>query len=127
MHRTVSAGSIVYDQVAIYFPSNTFYRLSGAIPGNLDLRVFFNNNLLSWNLVDGVSVLDSSISPGSVYFNEIPSAAGYYSIRFFPDLVGYWSISLLHVPTYYENVLNFDVAPSNKYPAPNSGLTASFY
>jgi hypothetical protein len=80
-----------------------------------------NNQILSWPLLDGTAVADSSISAGNVYFNEIIGAPGFYSLRFFPDRVGYWRISV--VASSFESLLEFDVNPAS---AQSSGLIASF-
>ena len=127
MYRTVNAGGVIYDQITIYDPIGTFNRLTGATLTDFSLNAFFNNTPLAWVIADGVGVLDSEVSPGVIYFNEIASAPGFYSVRFYPNAVGYWSISLLYTPTTYENVLNYDVKPAQQYPGPNAGLIASFF
>lgn len=122
MGRNVPAASLIRGQIDLYSAGVT--RAVGVVPGDLTLKVFHNNSPRAWTLLDGSAVPDSSISSGSVYFHEVSGTAGYYAIRFFPDLVGFWRIVLTHPILVAEVVLEFDVsAPAA---SPSGGLNASF-
>jgi len=121
MGRSVSAGTLIRSQPDFYFPIDTYNRVTGLQATGVTLILMVNNQILSWPLLDGTAVADSSISAGNVYFNEIIGAPGFYSLRFFPDRVGYWRISV--VASSFESLLEFDVNPAS---AQSSGLIASF-
>jgi hypothetical protein len=105
------------------FSSSTTSRAVGILVTSLTLSIFLNNSPLSWSVQDGLTVPDSSISAGIVYFNEIPSYPGFYSVRLFPDRVGYWRIVLVSASLAQESSFEFDVVPANPSPI---GLTATF-
>lgn len=87
------------------------------------VKTFANNSALPWPVADGTSLPDSSISAGTVYFNEIPGAPGYYSLRFYPDRTGFWRLVVKSTSTDSESVLEFDVdAPASVA----GGLNATF-
>jgi len=125
MGRSVSAGSLVRDQVDFFLPGGGSNRVPGIGISQLGLTVFAENSLLAWPLADGTLVPDSSISAGTVYFNEISGASGFYSVRFFPDRVGYWRIVLRNAALSAEVARDFDVAPAGPLGPPN-GLNATF-
>jgi len=75
--------------------------------------------------LDGLTIPDSSISSGFVYFNEIPGSPGFYSVRFYPDRTGFWKL-VYSIPTLPAEVIReFDVSPSGLSSSAN-GLNASF-
>lgn len=123
MGRIVSSGCLVRSQVDLYFPAGSSSRFTGAPASSVSATVFANNVLLAWPVADGSLVLDSSISSGTVYFNEIPQAPGFYSVRFFPDRVGFWRIVIRSDALGAESILEFDVVAPAK---PDGGLNASF-
>jgi hypothetical protein len=84
-------------------------RISNISNTGISVKVFYNNILQSWGVQDGTSVNDQSISSGNVYFNQIPSAVGFYSVRLFPDRIGFWRIIITHTLSSSEYVLEFDV------------------
>ncbi len=123
MGRNVSSGSLVRSQADLFFPAGSTNRVDGVDVSSLTLKVFANNAPLAWALVDGTSVQDSAISSGSVYFSEISGSPGYYSVRFFPDRVGFWRLVLRSASLGAEVALEFDVTT----PVPQAGgLNASF-
>lgn len=126
MGRLVSAGSLVYGQADFFFPSGTTNRVSGIVASNLSLIVFSNNAILPWVLADGSGVPDSGISAGTVYFNEITGASGFYSVRFFPDRVSAWRIVLTSVSLSQQVILEYDSLPPGVLRPPSGGLNASF-
>jgi hypothetical protein len=125
MNRLVSAGALIYAQPDIFSPSSPHERISGLDFSDIQFRLFINNSTISWPLVSGLGVPDSSIVSGKVYFNQITSNEGFYSVRFFADRVAFWRL-VLQVPSYMtESMLDFDVvAPGALRPSP-SGLVAS--
>ena len=124
MGRLLSAGQIVRDQIDIYIPAGSVNRKAGENFTQLVLVSFVDNNLIAWPLADGTNVPDSSISAGVVYFNQIAGAPGFYSIRFFPDRIGYWRLVFQEQALGEEVILSYDIIPPQGS-APN-GLNATF-
>ncbi len=124
MGRLVSAGRVICDQIDIYIPANSVVRKQGENFTQLALVMFVDNNLLAWPLADGTNVPDSSISAGVVYFNQIAGAPGFYSVRFFPDRVGFWRLVFQEQALGEEIIRSYDVVPPLGS-TPN-GLNASF-
>lgn len=123
MGRNVSSGSLIRAQADFFLPAGSVNRVVGVQWSTLAPYVFVNNSALPWAVADGTTVQDSSISAGTVYFNEVPGSPGFYAVRFFPDRIGYWRIVLKSASLSSEVVLEFDVsAPA----APAGGLNASF-
>lgn len=123
MGRTLPSGSLVRDQLDFYSPPGSSSRLSGVNVNSASITAFFNNSILPWFFSDGSSVSDSSISSGCFWFNEIPGSPGFYSLRFFPDKVGFWRIVVYHSASGSEQIKEYDVVQSNQYV---QGLSASF-
>lgn len=127
MSRLIAAGAVIYEQLDFYYPPSSITRPTGIVSANLSSTLFVNNGILSWPLVDGSLVADSSISAGSLYFNTISGAAGFYSLRFFPHMVGFWRIIIKHASYSIEIIKDYDVVPSGSFkPSGSSGLNASF-
>lgn len=127
MGRLVSAGAIVYSQIDFYQPVSSINRLSGVVVASLSSASFINGSSIGWSLTDGTSVSDSSISAGTIYFNEITGSSGYYLVRFYADRVGYWRISITYPGLQVERILEFDViAAGSLKPGSSGGLVASF-
>jgi hypothetical protein len=125
MSRLLAAGAVVYEQLDFYNPPTV--RATSVVLANLTLTLFVNNQLLSWPLVDGSAVADSSISAGSVYFNPISSSSGYYSIRFYPHQIGFWRLVIRHNAFSQEIIKEFDIIASGSLkPTSSTGLNASF-
>lgn len=89
--RSVPINTTVFDQ-ADFFQLDGYTRVTGILPNQLTVVVFFNNVLQPWSLVTGVGVGDGQIQAGRIYWSEIPGAAGYYSVRWRPNAAGYWRI-----------------------------------
>lgn len=121
MGRNVSSGSLARAQADFFQISGQ--RVVGVVWSTLAAHVFVNNAALPWPVADGSSVQDTSISAGKVLFNEIAGSPGFYSVRFFPDRVGYWRIVLRSDSLNAEVVLEFDVAAPVP---PAGGLNATF-
>jgi len=127
MSRLISAGTIAYAQADFFQPKGSINRLSGIVAASLSVKVFANSSALTWPLVDGGGISNSGISSGSVYFEEISGASGFYLVRFFPDRVGFWRIIFSYPALQQEVALEFDVVPANVFKATvKGGLTASF-
>jgi hypothetical protein len=123
MGRQVPTGALVKAQADFFSSPGSVARATGIQASDLVLSLFYNNSLLAWPLSNGSGVSDSSISSGRVYFNEIPVASGFYSVRLFPDQVGYWRVVLVNVSLAQESSFEFDVSPATPIV---SGLNASF-
>lgn len=122
MSRVIQASSLIRDQIDLY--SSGITRATGLTASSLTLTLFFNNSYVSWPLAAGDAVADSSIASGSVYFNEIAGHAGYYSLRFLPDRVGFWRAVFRCAAPSVEVAGDYDVVPAAVPVA--SGLNASF-
>lgn len=121
MGRNVSSGSLARAQADFYMIAGQ--RALGVQWSTIVGSAFVNNALLAWPVADGTTVQDSSISAGKIYFSEISGAPGFYSVRFFPDRVGFWRIVLKSTALNAEVILELDVtAPS----PPAGGLNATF-
>lgn len=120
--RVVQANQVALDQVDFY-GSDGASRVSGLLPESVVSQLFCNNVALAWPVVSGVGVSDQQVVSGWVYFNEIPGLPGFYSLRFRPNLLGYWR-HLLGWPEGNQSFgQDFDVVQA----APGaSGLSVSF-
>lgn len=123
MVRSLAAGALIRDQLDFYFPTNSKARLVGVQAASLLTHLFFNNEPLMWPLYDGTTVVDASISAGTIYFNEISFSPGYYAVRFFPDKIGFWRLIVANPSIATEQILAYDIHASSC--APN-GLQFSF-
>jgi len=125
MGRSISAASLVFDQIDLYNPPGSITRVAGVLAANVSISVFSNNVPLTWAIQDGSAVPDSSISAGIVYFNEIIGQPGFYSVRFYPDRIGFWKI-VFSVPSIAAEVIReYDISPMSSSASAN-GLNASF-
>jgi len=120
--RLIQVNQVVYDQVDI-FQANFFNRVTGLTPTDVTLSLTLNNLTASWPLVDGTSVIDSQVVAGSVYWAELTSGA--YGIRFFPNSLGHWNLSISYAPSPSQIVLlDYDVV--NLPMSVETDLRASF-
>jgi hypothetical protein len=120
--RLVNASKLVTDQVDL-FRIDGKTRSQGVSIGDLNLKLFFNGSQIRWPLVSGTTVQDPQITAGQVYWTEF--LTGFYTIRFFPTVVGLWRI-LLTYPAYDQAVsLSYDVSLPAFVPV-SSGIRTSF-
>jgi len=124
MGRSVPAGQLVLDQINFYMPSGSINRVIGITSVSLSLNIFSDNCLLNWPLLDGTNVANFSVSSGSVYFNEISGSPGFYSIRFFPDRIGFWCLVFQNLTLNEEAIRSYDVTSAR--PGPSNDLNATF-
>ncbi len=74
--------------------------------------------------MDGSSISDALVVSGNVYWKEIGSGTGFYGVRWRPNAVGYWHMSLSYAAVTQVAIADFDVTP---LPTPGpSGLVVSF-
>jgi hypothetical protein len=124
MSRSVPSASLIVDQIDLYDPPGGIIRAVGVLAADVTVSVFSNNSFMSWPLIDGTMVPDSSISSGTIYFNEIVGQPGFYSVRFFPSRIGFWRL-IFSIPSITAEVIReFDVFSQSSGPA--NGLNASF-
>lgn len=127
MGRLVSAGSIVRAQLDFFNSPTSIVRVPGISIIQTALTTFVDNSILGWSMVDGTLIPDASVASGYIYFNEITSSPGFYSIRFFPDRIGFWRIILLCPSLSQEKIIEFDVVAATTFaPTSTGGLNASF-
>lgn len=125
MGRLISAGALAYEQLDFFLPSGSVNRIAGIPASSLQMWLFVNNQILSWPLVDGTMIADSGIVAGSVYFNEIAASPGFYSVRFFPDRVGFFRLVFLSQSYSIELVRELDVLPPGVLRPSSGGLIPS--
>jgi len=128
MGRLVSAAALVRDQIDLYNPPGSVTRATGVPSSMVSVAVFVNNVPLAWTLQDGTTTADAAISAGTVFFNEISGSPGYYSVRFFPDRVGYWRLVFFDAALTEEVIKEYDVVPAGAFSpgGGGNGLNASF-
>jgi len=120
--RTVNVSRLVLDQVDLFMPDG-HTRSQGVTVGDLNLKIFFNGSQIEWPLVSGTGIQDLQVTAGRVYWTEF--LTGFFTLRFFPNVVGAWRI-LLTYPVYDQAVsLSYDVAQPTSVPI-SSGIRASF-
>lgn len=122
MSRLTPNNLVVFDQ-ADFFEGNGFTRLTGLVVGQLGSGLFFNNVLQPWPLVSGSLVTDALAVSAKVYWTEIPSAPGYYSVRFRPNGVGYWRLVLTYAAGTQTLIFDHDVIGAS----PSTDLVSSFF
>ena len=119
--RSVVPGKVVFDQVD-WFLGDGKTRAQDVTISDLELRVYVGGSQLNWSLISGSGIPDVRVTSGKVYWTEF--SAGFYSVRFFPNLVGLWRIVLTY-PTHNQAIsLTYDVAPAVS--SPGVGVRASF-
>jgi len=119
--RQIQVNQVVFDQVDL-FQNDFFSRVPGLLVTDMVLTVFFNNTSVSWPLVDGTSVTDSQVVSGFVYWTELPNHA--YGLRFLPNSLGHWNVSLTYTAGQQIVTVDYDVV--NLPLTVDSGLTANF-
>lgn len=121
--RQVYANQLVLDQ-AQFFQNDGFTLVTGLTPAQLTGVVTYNNTVQPWPLTAGGSTPDAQTVSGKVYFNEIPGNPGVYSMRFRPNAVGYWRVTLTYTVGQQILAQDFDVLP--QAPVTDQGLKPSF-
>jgi hypothetical protein len=120
--RTVNVSKLVFDQVDLFLVDGKTCAQSVTI-ADLNLKIFFKGSRIEWPLVSGTNVQDLQVTAGQVYWTEVE--AGFYTLRFFPNVIGAWRI-LLTYPAYDQAVsLSYDVAQPT-FVSVSSGIHASF-
>jgi hypothetical protein len=110
-NRLVQTNQTVFDQ-ADFFEANDYTRTLDLEVHDLTLQVFLDNVAQAWTLLDGTTVLDSQVSAGYVYWNEV--SPGIYNVRWRPSALGYWRIILSYVVGSKAAVLDYDVVASTE-------------
>jgi hypothetical protein len=125
MSRLVSAAALIYDQIDLYSAPNV--RATGVFASAITVNAFVNNIYLPWAVVDGTTVADSAITAGVIYFNQITGSPGFYAIRFFPDMIGYWRLIFEDTALSTEVIKDYDVVPARVFTSVGgNSLNASF-
>jgi len=105
--RVLPVNTPVIEQVD-FFQGDFYTRIGGLTTSNITIQAFYNNQLMSWPTVSGNGVADDQVKSGFVYFNEL-SVAGFYGIRFRPNVMGFWRI-VVNYPVGVQTVaLDFDI------------------
>jgi hypothetical protein len=120
--REVPAGKMVFEQVDLFLGDGET-RSPGVLVAGLQVAVHAGPTVLSWPIVTGVSIPDVRVSAGKVYWAEF--AAGFYSIRFFPHIVGLWRVILTYPAHNQVLSYTYNVVTKNNS-SPGVGFKASF-
>ncbi len=123
-YRQVTANQTISDQ-ADFFTGDDFTRVTNLAVTDIQLKVFWDNQLQPWALTDGSLINNTQVVAGFVYWTSIPGALGYYAVRWRPMATGYWRIALNYTSGAQFTLLDYDVLaePSS---GPQTGLRASF-
>jgi hypothetical protein len=120
--RIVQTGRVLFDQVDV-FSNNNITRTQGVASTDLGVRLYFNGVQVVWPVVSGFNVPDVQLVSGNVYWTEFE--AGYYSVRFLPNAVGFWRLLLSWASGNRIFSLSYDVQPQTGLPD-GIGLRSSF-
>ena len=120
--RLVQINQVILDQ-ADFFEGDGYTRVTGLTPSDLESKLYLNNTLQPWALIDGGSTTDSQVSSGNVYWQEVTGSSGIYNVRFRPNAVGYWRLLIAYPVGTQIMAQDYDVS---QYPLTDSGLRASF-
>jgi hypothetical protein len=121
--RQVYVNTLVFDQ-SDFFQTDGFTRVVGLTPSQLVMNLFYNNEAQPWPFVDGTSISDVKATSGSIYWNAIPGAPGFYGVRFRPSAVGYWRLLISYPVGQQILAQDYDVLPAS--PTIEQGLKPSF-
>ena len=121
--RLVYANQVVHDQ-ADFFQPDGFTRVPGLTLAQLQMQVFFNNAPQPWHFVSGIGVTDAQVASGKVYWMEVPSTPGFYSIRWRPNALGYWRVLITYPAGQQIMGQDYDVVLGGV--TADSGLRESF-
>jgi hypothetical protein len=121
--RLIPINRVVIDQADIFAPDD-FTRITGLTVADFTATLFYNNVAQPWAFQSGDTVTDAQVAAGTVYFNQITGQPGFYSVRFRPNAVGFWRLTLDYAVGLRTLALGFDVVP--EMPLVASGLKSSF-
>lgn len=113
--RVLPIHTVIIDQVD-FFQGDFYTRITGLTVSNLALTVFLNNVVQAWPLTSGVGLTDAQVKAGRIYVAEL-SVPGYYGVRFAPNAIGYWRVSLSYPVGVQQVSLDYDIV----VPGPTGG------
>ncbi len=116
--RTIAATHPVIDQVDV-FEADDFTRVVGLDLSDFSLTLYRDNQVQNWTVLAGSLVSDAQVISGRIYFREISN--GVYSVRFRPNVVGFWRLLVVYPAGEQVISLSYDVVPED---VPVSGLLA---
>lgn len=111
MSRQVLINSVISD-VLRPTNGNDNSRITGLTFEDFDVDGIFNGSYSDVPLLDGVGVPDVQVSPGSLYINEVTPGSGLYSVRFWPNEIGYQSYLITCITYMTESNLDYDIIPN---------------
>jgi hypothetical protein len=120
--RIVTSGRLILESVDL-FTGDGKTRVTEIPVTDLQLKIFCNNDLVSWPLVSGSGIPDVRITAGKVYWTE--GADGFYSVRFYPSVIGMWRVLLTYQAYDQAISLTYDVVPKVSM-NPSTGIRTSF-
>lgn len=120
--RIVTSGRLILENVDLFIGDGKT-RVTEVPVADLQLKIFCNNDLVSWPLVSGAGIPDVRVTAGKVYWTE--GADGFYSIRFYPSVIGMWRVLLTYQAYDQAISLTYDVVPKVSM-NPSTGIRTSF-
>jgi hypothetical protein len=118
--RAVPVNQVVYDQIDLFLVDQ-YTRAAGVQTTDVTLALFLNNSVVTWPLVNGAAVLDSQVVSGSVYWAALQN--GSYGIRFLPNQLGHWSLTVTYPGSSQIVGISYDVSTAPDAP---SGFSVGF-
>jgi hypothetical protein len=109
---------------ADFLGPDVFTRVPSLTVPQVGFDLFYNNTVMPWTPVDGTAVSDAQVVSGKIYWSEIPSRLGFYSVRFRPNAVGYWRLVLTYASGLQTYATDYDVLGTQ--PNGSDGLQYSF-
>jgi len=119
--RLVQINQVIVDQ-ADFFGIDGFTRVQGLTLADVSLKLFYDNKVQPWPLIDGTNLADAQVRSGSVYWSEVDP--GYYGVRMRPNAVGYWRLLITYTAGTQIMAQDYDVTAQP--PFIESGLKVSF-
>jgi hypothetical protein len=99
---------------ADFFQVDGYTRVPGLTFVNLSSELFFDNALQPWVLTNGATVPDGLVTAGNIYIHEIAGAPGHYSLRFRPNVAGYWRLLLTYAAGQQIVAQDYDVTAESQ-------------
>ena len=87
-------------------------RVSGLTYDDFTVQGVFNSSYSVVSTLDGSGISNLQITPGFIYINEVEPGSGLYSIRFWPNAVGYQSFYIIYDAFSTESRFDYDILPN---------------
>jgi hypothetical protein len=121
--RVATSGKVILENVDLFLGDGKT-RVVGVSITDLQLRLFCNSDEISWPLASGMGLNDIRITAGKVYWTEI--SRGFYTLRFFPSVLGSWRLILTYRAYNQAVSFTYDVVPKVSTNS-TTGVRTSFF